>query len=109
MTDTDDCSEDFGLNNARRILDKYRPHMSCFNDDVQGTGCVTLAALMAALHVSKVPITDVRIVIFGSGSAGTGIADQITDAIATKGKLSKEEAAKRIWSAIFSPGRRREH
>jgi malate dehydrogenase (oxaloacetate-decarboxylating) len=97
----DYCSEDFGLNNARRILDKYRPHIACFNDDVQGTGCVTLAALMAALHVSNVPITDVRLVIFGAGSAGTGIADQVADAIATKGNMSKEEAAKRIWSALI--------
>jgi hypothetical protein len=39
--------EDFGLNNARRILDKYTPEIACFNDDVQGTGCVTLAAIMA--------------------------------------------------------------
>lgn len=90
-------SEDFGLKNARRILEKYRPEIACFNDDVQGTGCVTLAALMAGLHVSKVSLGDVRIVIFGSGTAGTGIADQIRDAIATESGKSKEEAAKQIW------------
>ena len=43
-------SEDFGLPNARRLLDKYRPHLPCFNDDVQGTGCVTLAAILAGLQ-----------------------------------------------------------
>jgi malate dehydrogenase (oxaloacetate-decarboxylating) len=71
--------------------------MACFNDDVQGTGAVTLAAIMAALHVSKLKLTDMRVVIFGSGTAGTGIADQIRDAIATEGGQSKEEAAKQIW------------
>lgn len=71
--------------------------MACFNDDIQGTGCVTLAALMAALHVSDVKLQDVRIVIFGSGSAGTGIAQQIADTIVTETRKSKDEAAKQIW------------
>ncbi|KAL3422218.1 malic enzyme [Phlyctema vagabunda] len=57
--------EDFGLPNARRILDKYRPTIPCFNDDVQGTGCVTLAAVTAGLHVSNIKLTDMRMVIFG--------------------------------------------
>ena len=89
--------EDFGLANARRILDKYCTEIPCFNDDVQGTGCVTLAAIMAALHVSKLKLTDMRLVIFGSGTAGTGIADQVRDAIAADTEKSKEEAAKQIW------------
>lgn len=89
--------EDFGLANARRILDKYRPDIACFNDDVQGTGCVTLAAIMAGLHVSKVKLEDMRVVIFGSGTAGTGIADQVRDAIVADSHKSKEEAAKQIW------------
>jgi malate dehydrogenase (oxaloacetate-decarboxylating) len=95
--------EDFGLPNARRILDKYRPEMACFNDDVQGTGCVTLAALYAACHVTKNKIQDSRIVIFGAGTAGTGIADQMCDAIATESGKSKEEAAKQIW-CVDKPG-----
>lgn len=82
---------------ARRILDKYRPEIPCFNDDVQGTGCVTLAAIMAGLHVSELKLEDLRLVIFGSGSAGTGIADQVRDAIAADSGKSKEEAAKQIW------------
>jgi malate dehydrogenase (oxaloacetate-decarboxylating) len=89
--------EDFGLANARRILDKYQLKIACFNDDVQGTGCVTLAAIMAALHVSKVPMAQIRIVMFGAGTAGTGIADQIGDAIAVETKKPKEEAHKQIW------------
>lgn len=71
--------------------------MACFNDDVQGTGCVTLAAMMAGLHVSKLKLEDMRLVIFGSGTAGTGIADQVRDAIAADSGKSKEEAAKQIW------------
>ena len=89
--------EDFGLNNARRILDKYSPQIACFNDDVQGTGCVTLAAIMAALEVSGVKWDDARFVMFGSGSAGTGIADQIKDAIAQHTRKSVEESGRQIW------------
>lgn len=95
--------EDFGLANARRILDKYRPEIACFNDDVQGTGCVTLAAIMAGLHVSKQKLSDMRLVIFGSGSAGTGIADQVRDAIATESGKSQEDVAKQIW-CVDKPG-----
>ena len=89
--------EDFGLANARRILDMYRPKIACFNDDVQGTGCVTLAAIMAGMHVSGLRLTDLRLVVFGSGSAGTGIADMVRDAIAADTGKPKEEAAKQIW------------
>lgn len=95
--------EDFGLDNARRILDTYRPQMACFNDDVQGTGCVTLAAIVSGLHVSGEHLDDLRLVVFGSGSAGVGIADQVCDAIAAKKKISREEAAKQIW-LIDKPG-----
>ncbi|MCJ1376194.1 NAD-dependent malic enzyme, mitochondrial [Loxospora ochrophaea] len=95
--------EDFGLTNARRLLDLYRPHMSCFNDDVQGTGCVTLAAIMSGLHVSKLQLTDMRMVIFGSGTAGTGIADQVRDAISADSGKSKEDAAGQIW-CVDKPG-----
>lgn len=82
---------------ARKILDRYRPDFTCFNDDVQGTGCVTLAAILSGLHVSKQKLKDLRMVVFGAGSAGLGIADQVRDAIATEGNMSHEEAAKQIW------------
>lgn len=95
--------EDFGLPNARRILDKYTPQFACFNDDVQGTGCVTLAAIMSALHVTKMKLGDVRIVMFGSGTAGTGIADQIRDAMAVETDKSKEEVGHQIW-CVDKPG-----
>jgi malate dehydrogenase (oxaloacetate-decarboxylating) len=82
---------------ARRILDKWRPEIPCFNDDVQGTGCVTLAAILAALHVSNQKLGDLRMVVFGAGTAGVGIADQVRDAIMTERGISREEAAKQIW------------
>ncbi|KAH8431191.1 NAD-dependent malic enzyme [Aspergillus melleus] len=95
--------EDFGLQNAKRILDRFRSQVPCFNDDIQGTGCVTLAALIVALDVSKVKLGDARVVIFGSGSAGTGIAEQIADSIVTETGKSKSEASKQIW-CLDKPG-----
>lgn len=58
---------------------------------------MTLAAIMAALHVSKQKLSDVRMVIFGAGTAGVGIADQVRDAISEEKGVSKEDAAKQIW------------
>ncbi|KAK4143991.1 uncharacterized protein C8A04DRAFT_37015 [Dichotomopilus funicola] len=95
--------EDFGFTNARRLLNKWRPEIPCFNDDVQGTGCVTLAAIFAGLHVSKKKFKDLRLVVFGAGTAGVGIADQVRDAIATDCGISKEDASKQIW-LIDKPG-----
>lgn len=85
---------------ARRLLDLYSPKVPCFNDDVQGTGCVTLAAIMSGLHVSQQKLSDMRVVIFGSGSAGCGIADQIRDAIVSERGVSKEDAAKQLWYVL---------
>lgn len=88
--------EDFGRGNARRILDQFQDVLCTFNDDIQGTGAVTLAALLAACDVTGVPLQEHRIVVFGAGSAGTGISDQIIDAL-VRGGLSAEEAYKKFW------------
>ncbi|KTD23398.1 malate oxidoreductase [Legionella lansingensis] len=88
--------EDFGRSNARRILDKFQDKLCTFNDDIQGTGAVTLAALLAACDVTGKKLDDHRIVVFGAGSAGTGISDQIVDAMVRRG-LSLEEAYERFW------------
>ncbi|WP_058534856.1 NAD-dependent malic enzyme [Legionella saoudiensis] len=88
--------EDFGRGNARRILDQFQDELCTFNDDIQGTGAVTLAALMSACNVTGSKLQDQRIVVFGAGSAGTGISDQIIDAMIREG-LSEEEAYKRFW------------
>lgn len=71
--------------------------MPCFNDDVQGTGCVTLAAIMSGFLVTQQSLADLRMVVFGAGTAGVGIADQVRDAVAAERGISKEEAAKHIW------------
>ncbi|MGC5904940.1 oxaloacetate-decarboxylating malate dehydrogenase, partial [Providencia stuartii] len=88
--------EDFGSTNARRILDKYRAQFATFNDDVQGTGAIVLAGLLNAVKLSKTPWTEQRVVVFGAGTAGCGIADQIRDQMIRSG-LTREEAISRIW------------
>ncbi len=88
--------EDIGRDNAMRNLTKYRDKICSFNDDIQGTGVITLAAMLAAIHATGVPITEQRIVIFGAGSAGLGITEQLCDAMVRAG-LSKEEARKHFW------------
>ena len=88
--------EDLGRNNARRLLDHYQDKLCTFNDDIQGTGAVTLAALLAACDLTQNKLADHRIIIFGAGSAGTGIADQLVDALMLTG-LSEKEAYQRFW------------
>lgn len=88
--------EDIGRDNARKILTRYRDKICTFNDDMQGTGVVTLACVLAGIEASGVPLEEQRIVIFGAGTAGIGIADQILDAMQRKG-LSREAALKQFW------------
>ena len=88
--------EDFTPVNGRRILEKYRQRGCTFNDDIQGTGAMGLAAAVSAVRVCGTPLRNQRVVIFGAGAAGIGIADQIRDAMVTEG-LSKTEALSRFW------------
>src|SRR5450755_4573731 len=88
--------EDFAPGNGRRILEKYREDLCTFNDDVQGTGAITLAAAISAVRVCGTPLRNQRVVIFGAGTAGIGVADQIRDAMVREG-LSREDAARRFW------------
>ncbi|MDM5238604.1 oxaloacetate-decarboxylating malate dehydrogenase [Bacillus cereus] len=88
--------EDFSSRNARKILDKYRHDVCTFNDDIQGTGAVSLAAVLSAVKVSGVPLSEHRVVVFGAGTAGIGIADQVRDAMVRAG-LSEEESHNRFW------------
>ena len=71
--------EDFGPGNARRILEKYRGQFRTFSDDLQGTGAITLAAAVSAMRICGTLLRNQRIVIFGTGIAGIGIADLIRD------------------------------
>ncbi|MFI7129395.1 NAD-dependent malic enzyme [Nonomuraea sp. NPDC050153] len=88
--------EDFGPSNARRILEKYTGRVCTFNDDMQGTGAIVLAAMLSAVRVSRTPMREQRIVIFGAGTAGIGIADQLRDAMVRDG-LDLDTATRRIW------------
>jgi malate dehydrogenase (oxaloacetate-decarboxylating) len=88
--------EDFSRANARRLLDRYRGQLCSFNDDIQGTGAVTLAGLMAAVKVAGSKMSRQRVVILGAGSAATGVADNIVAAMVAEG-LSNDEARSALW------------
>ena len=92
--------EDLGNVNARKILDKYGDKILTFNDDIQGTGAVTLAAVMSGMKITGANLKDQRIVVFGPGAGGLGIADQISDAMVLEG-LSREEAYDRFWAIDY--------
>ncbi|SRX94124.1 putative [NAD] dependent malate oxidoreductase Mez (malic enzyme) (NAD-malic enzyme) (malate dehydrogenase (oxaloacetate decarboxylating)) (pyruvic-malic carboxylase) (NAD-me) [Mycobacterium tuberculosis H37Rv] [Mycobacterium shimoidei] len=89
--------EDFGPANARAILTRYGPDYCVFNDDMQGTGAVVLAALYGGLKVTGIPMREQKVLIFGAGTAGIGVADQIRDAMVADG-CAVEEATARIWA-----------
>lgn len=88
--------EDFGRDNARRILTHYRDKICTINGDMQATGVVALACVLAGIAASGIPLRDHRILIFGAGTAGVGIADQIYAAMLRAG-LNAEEARKHFW------------
>nr|ALF62750.1 malate dehydrogenase [Lactiplantibacillus plantarum] len=89
--------EDFGRDNAQVILDKYKDQIATFNDDIQGTGMVVLAGILAALNISKESIKDQKILSFGAGTAGMGIANQILDELMQAG-LTEEEAKQHFYA-----------
>ena len=88
--------EDFGRPNAAAILERYQNKITTFNDDIQGTGIVSLAAILGALNISKQKFTDQRVMVFGAGTAGAGIAHQIYEEFMQQG-LSSDEAKQHIY------------
>lgn len=94
--------EDFGVANAHRILERYRDKVCTFNDDIQGTAAVVMAAILAAVEVTGVPLQEHRIVTFGAGSAGIGIADLIRDRMLREGQPA-DDVYGRFW-ALGSQG-----
>jgi malate dehydrogenase (oxaloacetate-decarboxylating) len=88
--------EDFGAANARRILERYTDDCCTFNDDMQGTAAVVLAAVFAASRVSGTRMADQRVVIHGAGTAGLGVADTLRQVMIDDG-LAPEEATRRFW------------
>jgi malate dehydrogenase (oxaloacetate-decarboxylating) len=94
--------EDFGANNARRILTSYRDKNRIFNDDMQGTGAIVMAGLLSAVKVTGTRWREQRVVIFGGGTAGIGIADQIHDQMVRDG-LDQRQATRNVW-VVDLPG-----
>ncbi len=88
--------EDFSKDNATRLLERYRDRLCTFNDDIQGTGAVTLAGLLAAVKVTGQKLSEQRVAILGAGSSATGISDQIVAAMVTEG-VSEQEARLALW------------
>ena len=87
--------EDFETSKAIPLLSKYREQYRCFNDDIQGTGCVTLAGVVAAARQAGVKLTDMSFLCAGAGSAGLGVCLQIVDGMVEAG-MTREEAMNRF-------------
>ena len=88
--------EDFGRMNAANILEKYRKQIPTFNDDIQGTGIVTLGGIFGSLDISGEKLTDQVYLCYGGGTAGAGIASRVLREMVSEG-LSEEEAYKRFF------------
>ena len=88
--------EDFGRSNAANILEKYRKQIPTFNDDIQGTGIVTLGGIFGSLDISGEKLTDQVYLCYGGGTAGAGIASRVLREMVSEG-LSEEEAYKRFF------------
>ncbi|EHC2216081.1 NAD-dependent malic enzyme [Listeria monocytogenes] len=89
--------EDFGRANASRILHNYRDKICTFNDDIQGTGAMVVAAVLATIQVSRIPLSEQKIIIFGAGTAGIGIADQLSAQWMRETGLPFETAKKHFY------------
>src|SRR6478609_7899832 len=88
--------EDFGSTNARRILTQYASTCCTFNDDMQGTAATVMAAVFAAIRAAGTKLRDQKIVIYGAGTAGLGIADMMRDEMIREG-LTSDEATRRFY------------
>ncbi len=88
--------EDFGRLNAANILEEYRKQIPTFNDDIQGTGIVTLGGIFGSLDISGEKLTDQVYLCYGGGTAGAGIASRVLREMVSEG-LSEEEAYKRFF------------
>lgn len=88
--------EDFGRENAARLLDQYANQFAVYNDDIEGTGAVTLAAILGALKISGQKLTDQKFLCFGAGTSGMGIVRQVYEEMLLQG-LTPQEAQDRFY------------
>ncbi|KAJ2853456.1 hypothetical protein J3B02_003133 [Coemansia erecta] len=89
--------EDFSTDHAFGLLNKWRQKILCFNDDIQGTGCVILGGFISAVEHAGIPPTSQRILFFGAGSAGVGVAKQLVDYFVVDHKMAREQARSMFW------------
>lgn len=88
--------EDFATENARGLLARYRDRLCTFNDDIQGTAAVSVAALLGATRITRAPLREQRIMFYGAGASATGVADLIV-AAAQRDDLTESDATEHIW------------
>lgn len=88
--------EDFGKDTAFAVLERYRKVLPSFNDDIQGTGAVTLAGVLSACRIKGQNLSDQRILVYGAGAGGVGVAQAILDGLMGEG-LSEQEALERLF------------
>jgi len=95
--------EDFGKEHANVLLSRYSERLLSFNDDIQGTGAIAAAAMQTAMRIKRRPLSEERIVIYGFGQAGSGVANAIANVMVAEEGLSFADAKRRIY-AIDKPG-----
>lgn len=88
--------EDFAQQHAYPLLERYKDQLCTFNDDIQGTAAVTVAAILAATHVTQEPLKNHRVAVLGAGSAGCGISEQLVQAMINQG-LTETEARSKFY------------
>ncbi|KAJ2235543.1 hypothetical protein IWW45_002524 [Coemansia sp. RSA 485] len=89
--------EDFSTDHAFGLLEKWRQKILCFNDDIQGTGCVILGGFISAVEQAGIPPTEQRILFVGAGSAGVGVAKQLVDYFVIDHKMPRDKARSMFW------------
>ncbi|MBK1641929.1 NAD-dependent malic enzyme [Chromatium okenii] len=90
--------EDFSNDQAFQLLERYRRQVLCFNDDIQGTGAVTLAGILSALRITKQTLSEQRIVFLGAGAAARGIADTFVAGMMAESGMTLDAARRQIWT-----------